>query len=515
MAGENWLADLLGYWQISVNGGLPFPRRKNLEINGAGVSGSDSGSATILSIADSGGGSSAAALRAAVRVATTANIALSGLITVDGIPLSLDDRVLVKNQSVPADNGIYLAKTTAWVRATDADASGDWPTGTIVPVDQGTTQADALFRLTTNAPVVLGTSALNFARFDTADALSLRGVAISAVAAAANQLYALTSGVWTAVLVANANIAAAAAIAVSKLANGAEGQVIATVAGVPAWASPAASPETVISPPSLAVSQNNYAPAGWSTATVVRLDASVSLVSLSGFDATATVKRKLLINIGTNKLSLPHLAGGQTAGNQVSTPSGNPYVMGPGDAAVVVHDPTSAVWRLVSGLSIGNAWTWDGQHTFNEQTSFQDLVLVYNDLAATGTVLAADFNYSTPVARSELVPLRPMQEGSNPGWAYVNLLGASVGACVTIDSVTSRNLLVMLQLPRSSVLTGAEARVKDSGSNTMTFSLYRQTENFAGGFPTTAPIGSSDTSGGAGADETLTIGAVGEVIDNE
>jgi len=182
---------------------------------------------------------------------------------------------------------------------------------------------------------------------------------------------------------------------------------------------------------------------------------------------------------------------------------------------VIVHDPTSALWRLVAGLSIANAWTWDGQHTFNEQTSFQDLVLVYNDLAATGTVLAAEFNYSTAAARSELVPLRPMQEGSNPGWAYVNLLGASIGACVSIDSVTSRNLVIMLQLPRSAVLTGAEARVKDSGSNTLTFSLYRQTENFAGGFPTTAPIGSSDTSGGAGADETLTIGTVGEVIDNE
>lgn len=58
----------------------------------------------------------------AVRVATTANITLSGAQTIDGVSVVATDRVLVKNQSTPANNGIYVASAGAWTRATDADA---------------------------------------------------------------------------------------------------------------------------------------------------------------------------------------------------------------------------------------------------------------------------------------------------------------------------------------------------------------------------------------------------------
>ena len=43
----------------------------------------------------------------AVLVATTANITLSGTQTIDGIAVSADDRVLVKDQSTGSQNGIY------------------------------------------------------------------------------------------------------------------------------------------------------------------------------------------------------------------------------------------------------------------------------------------------------------------------------------------------------------------------------------------------------------------------
>ena len=40
-------------------------------------------------------------------VATTTNITLSGLQTIDTVELTSGDRVLVKNQSVSSKNGIY------------------------------------------------------------------------------------------------------------------------------------------------------------------------------------------------------------------------------------------------------------------------------------------------------------------------------------------------------------------------------------------------------------------------
>ena len=97
-----------------------------------------------------------------VRAATTANITLSGLQTLDGVALAAGDRVLVKNQSNAPDNGIYLAASGAWKRAGDADASAEVTPNLTVAVEEGSTQADSIWQLITNAPIVLGTTALVF-----------------------------------------------------------------------------------------------------------------------------------------------------------------------------------------------------------------------------------------------------------------------------------------------------------------------------------------------------------------
>jgi hypothetical protein len=51
-----------------------------------------------------------------VRAATTQNITLSGTQTIDGVPLITSDRVLVKNQNIAGQNGIYTVQTGAWIR---------------------------------------------------------------------------------------------------------------------------------------------------------------------------------------------------------------------------------------------------------------------------------------------------------------------------------------------------------------------------------------------------------------
>ncbi|WLG69328.1 phage tail protein [Pseudomonas brassicacearum] len=97
-----------------------------------------------------------------VRVATTANIALTGLQTIDGVSLLAGDRVLVKNQTASKDNGIYVVGTAAWQRAPDADSSAEVTSAMILSVEQGATLADTRWQLVTDGTIVLGTTALAF-----------------------------------------------------------------------------------------------------------------------------------------------------------------------------------------------------------------------------------------------------------------------------------------------------------------------------------------------------------------
>jgi len=98
-----------------------------------------------------------------VLVATTANIVLSGLQTIDGVALAADDRVLVKDQSQAKNNGVYVVPAAgAWKRAQDADASVEVTPGLFVSVEKGTTNGDSVWQLVTDAPIVLGTTALTF-----------------------------------------------------------------------------------------------------------------------------------------------------------------------------------------------------------------------------------------------------------------------------------------------------------------------------------------------------------------
>ncbi len=98
-----------------------------------------------------------------VRVASTANIDLAtgGLLTIDGVALAAGDRVLVKNQTAGAENGIYTAASGAWARAADAVA-GKLTAGSTVTATEGSTNADRRFVLTTNDPITVGTTALTW-----------------------------------------------------------------------------------------------------------------------------------------------------------------------------------------------------------------------------------------------------------------------------------------------------------------------------------------------------------------
>ncbi|WP_275927147.1 phage tail protein [Pseudomonas sp. 3MA1] len=96
-------------------------------------------------------------------VATTANIALSGIQTIDGVLLSADARVLVKNQAQAKDNGLYVVSSTGvWKRAQDADTSLEVTPGLFVSIETGTVNGDSVWQLVTDGPIVLGTTPLAF-----------------------------------------------------------------------------------------------------------------------------------------------------------------------------------------------------------------------------------------------------------------------------------------------------------------------------------------------------------------
>jgi hypothetical protein len=96
-----------------------------------------------------------------VRAATVATITLSGVQTVDGIVLNAGDRVLVKNQATPSQNGIYIVNTTGpWSRASDANLASLFTPGFTVYAVEGSQEGGWVFANPANPS--LGTTGLLF-----------------------------------------------------------------------------------------------------------------------------------------------------------------------------------------------------------------------------------------------------------------------------------------------------------------------------------------------------------------
>ena len=112
-------------------------------------------------------------VRASCRVASTTDIVLAtgGTQTVDGIVTVAGNRVLVKDQTASAENGIYVVAAGAWARATDADSSVEVTAGMFTFVTEGTANADTGWVLTTNDVINLGTTGLAFSQFSGAGAV--------------------------------------------------------------------------------------------------------------------------------------------------------------------------------------------------------------------------------------------------------------------------------------------------------------------------------------------------------
>lgn len=102
------------------------------------------------------------AIKAPCRVATTANITLSGEQTIDGIAAVADDRVLVKSQTNGVENGVYDVSTGSWSRSLDFDGNRDVVTGTVILVTAGTVNAGTLWRISTTGTITIDATSIAF-----------------------------------------------------------------------------------------------------------------------------------------------------------------------------------------------------------------------------------------------------------------------------------------------------------------------------------------------------------------
>jgi hypothetical protein len=102
--------------------------------------------------------------KASVRAASTANLTLSGTQTVDGVALIAGDRILCKDQTTTANNGIYVVAAGAWARATDMDAWTEVPSA-YSWVEQGTVNGDTGWVCTADQGGTLNTTAITWTKF--------------------------------------------------------------------------------------------------------------------------------------------------------------------------------------------------------------------------------------------------------------------------------------------------------------------------------------------------------------
>ena len=105
-----------------------------------------------------------------VKVATTANGTLASAFangqTVDGITLATNDRIMLKDQSTQTENGIYVVNASGAPTRADDFAAGSGVAGAFAFVEQGTTNADSGFVVSSNkGSDIVGTNNIVFAQF--------------------------------------------------------------------------------------------------------------------------------------------------------------------------------------------------------------------------------------------------------------------------------------------------------------------------------------------------------------
>lgn len=279
----------------------------------------------------------AAALPANTRTGNVLEANANGTLNVDGVsPLiatpGAEDRVLVKDEAAPENNGIYIVTNPGaaggrWklTRASDADEDHEVKAGLAVMVNEGTVNADTFWRLTTDDPIVVNTTGLTFAQLGgTSDLAKLTG----------------RPGGQTL----QGGTAASEKLVLESTANATKGEIEAKDS---VRMDKGEAQVGIITPTALAGNTDNWAPTGLSTARVIRVSAT-GAVDLTGIDVsvfgTPSGTMLRLVNVGANTITLK---------NNVTSSASNRFLM-VADFSLVAneyaefwYDSSSSRWRKV------------------------------------------------------------------------------------------------------------------------------------------------------------------------
>lgn len=178
--------------------------------------------------------------------ATLTGVALAAL-TVDGVAVVAGNRILVKNEAAPANNGIYTVTVVGSVglayvltRATDYDTAAEITVGSATFISEGTANTDTQWVMTTTGVIVVGTTGLVFAQFGSGAVSSVFGRTGAVVAATNDYTDAQVNNSPTNKLTTTGDILyASGANTLARLAIGATaGMVLMVVGGLPVWTLP-------------------------------------------------------------------------------------------------------------------------------------------------------------------------------------------------------------------------------------------------------------------------------------
>ena len=188
-----------------------------------------------------------------------------------------------------------------------------------------------------------------------------------------------------------------------------------------------------ITPPQLTVDVNDYAPASFAAATIVRVSADAPRV-ITGLAGGADGRIVWLSNIGGYPISLAHAFTGSAAANRFDLGGAN-YELAAGNGLGLWYDATAARWRPLSGLAAGGGGGGTGTVTSVAVTT------------ANGVSAAVANPTTTPTLTFSLGAITPSSVAATGNVTGANLTGTNTGdqsdATLTFSDVTTNNVSTM------------------------------------------------------------------------
>jgi hypothetical protein len=181
--------------------------------------------------------------------ATLTNAGTQAALVIDGVTLSVNDRVLVYTQTSATENGVYVVTNTGsvstnWIltRSSDTDTYGiagpnTLSEGSTFFVQQGTTGAGGTYTCNTQGVITFGTTAITFVQVSAAQVysagtgLTLSGTQFSLTV----PVTAILGGTGQTSYTAGDLLYASTSTALSKLSLGTQGYVLKAGATGPEW----------------------------------------------------------------------------------------------------------------------------------------------------------------------------------------------------------------------------------------------------------------------------------------